>query len=78
MARPKKIKPEAIDIQDEEIVEAVETRREWQVGDNVTIVKDGRKAVVISAKRAPGHKQELVECSLENGSVQSFWFDEIR
>lgn len=52
--------------------------RQFKIGDRVTIKKDGARAVVTDAAIIEGKKQTRIECRREdNGSVYSFWFDEI-
>lgn len=58
--------------------EAVEAPRYKKVGDIVTIKKGGVRAVVTNDHLAPGKKQTRIECQRQdNGSVQTYWFDEL-
>lgn len=51
---------------------------DFKIGDRVRIRKSGALAVVTHAARREGRVQERVEVRREHdGSVYSFWFDEI-
>lgn len=51
---------------------------DFKVGDTVRLKKDGALAVVTHAVSREGRKQERVEARRrDNGSVYSYWFDEV-